>query len=117
MQREPYTSAFHLLVSAILIALLLSCAQKQDLAGKWQEVGKQSTIEFRTDGTFKAIDDMGMAVIGNYTLESNNTIRFEIAHEGTSPEIVYGTMNAHGDELNFNGNDDKKVERYTRVRQ
>ena len=104
------------LFTTLPLVLLMSCAQKQDLAGKWQEVGKKSTIEFHTDGTFKAVDDMGMAVSGKYTLQENGTIRFEITHEGSAPEIVNGKLNERGDELTFSSANDKKVETYKRMK-
>ena len=70
--------------------LLVSCAQKQDISGTWQETGTKSTIEFHRDSTFKAVDDMGMAVSGKYAIQENGSIRFEITHEGSAPEIVEG---------------------------
>jgi hypothetical protein len=116
MQTSSFKSGFPFLFTVMLIAVLLSCAQKQDVTGKWQEVGKKSTIEFHTDGTFNAVDDMGMAVSGKYILEENNTIRFEIAHKGSAPEIVEGKLNERGNELTFGSADDKKVETYKRVK-
>ena len=115
MQKNNFKSCFYFLPGVLLMVLLLSCAQKQDVAGKWQEVGKAATIELRKDGTFNAVDDMGMAVSGKYTLQEKGTIRFEILHKGNSPEIIHGTLNAQGDELTFTSADDKKVETYKRV--
>ena len=110
------TTAKLLLCFYCSVVSLAACAHTNNPTGKWQEVGKQSTIEFRTDGTFNAIDDMGMAVSGKYTFDKNNTIRFEIAHEGAETEIIYGNINASGDELTFSDDDHKAVERYKRVR-
>ena len=104
------------LFAALPLVLILTCAQKQELAGKWQEVEKKSTIELHTDSTFNAVDDMGMAASGKYTLEKNNTIRFEIAHDDSEPEIVEGKLNERGDELTFGSADGKKVEKYKRVK-
>jgi hypothetical protein len=115
MQINSFKSGFPFLFTVMLIAVLLSCAQKQDVTGKWQEVGKKSTIEFHRDSTFNAVDDMGMAVSGKYILEENGTIRFEIAHKGSAPEIVEGKLSERGDELTFSSADDKKVETYKRV--
>ncbi len=115
MQKGMFKFSYYFLFAVLPLALLLSCAQKQDVAGKWQEVGKAATIELRKDGTFNAVDDMGMAVSGKYTLQEKGTIRFEILHKGNSPEIIHGTLNAQGDELTFTSADDKKVETYKRV--
>ena len=103
------------LFTTLPLVLLMSCAQKQDLAGKWQEVGKKSTIEFHTDGTFKAVDDMGMAVSGKYILEENGSIRFEITHEGSAPEIVEGKLSERSDELTLTSSNSKGVERYKKI--
>jgi len=105
-----------LLFAALPLAALLSCAQKQELAGTWQEPGKKSTIEFHADGTFNAVDDMEMAVRGKYTLQKNGSIRFEITHEGAAPEIVEGKLSERVDELTFSLADGKKAEKYQRVK-
>jgi hypothetical protein len=114
MQKDNFISAFHFLLSAILIVLLVSCTQKQDLVGKWQEAGKKSTIEFHKDGTFNAVDDMGMAVSGKYFLQENGAVRFEITHEGNAPEIVEGKLILQGDELTLISPDNKETEKYKR---
>jgi len=115
MQKGMFKFSYYFLFAVLPLALLLSCAQKQDVAGTWQETGTKSTIELHRDGTFKAVDDMGMAVSGKYTLQEKGTIRFEILHKGNSPEIIQGTLNAQDDELTFTSADDKKVETYKRV--
>jgi len=116
MQKGMFKFSYYFLFAVLPLALLLSCAQKQDVAGKWQEVGKKSILEFHRDGTFNAVDDMGMAVSGKYTLQENGSIRFEITHEGSAPEIVNGKLNERGDELTFSSANDKKVETYKRVK-
>lgn len=116
MHRDILKSGFHVLCAVFLLLLLVSCTQKQDLAGKWQEAGKKSTLEFYRDGTFNAVDDMGMAVSGKYTLKENGDIRFEITHEGSAPEIVDGKLTVQGDNLTFTSADDKNVETYKRVK-
>jgi hypothetical protein len=116
MKKSIFKFSCYFLFTFLLMVLLVSCEQKQDLAGKWQETGTKSTIEFHRDGTFNAVDDMGMAVSGKYTLQENGTIRFEITHKGSAPEIVEGKLNERGDELTFSSADDKKVETYKRVK-
>ena len=106
----------HFLLVSFSAVLLVSCAQKQDVSGAWREVGKKSTIEFHTDGTFDAVDNMGMAVSGKYILQKNGSIQFEITHEGSAPEIVEGKLSERGDELTFSSADDKKIETYKRVK-
>ncbi len=44
-------------------------------------------------GIFNAVDDMGMAANGKYTLQKYNCIWFAITHENSAPEIVEGKLN------------------------
>ncbi len=105
---------FFLLVSFSAV-LLGSCAHSKNLTGKWQEAGKKSTIEFHADGTFNAVDDMGMAVHGKYLLLENGFVRFEIAHEGAAPEIIGGKLILQEDELTLISADNKEIEKYRRA--
>jgi hypothetical protein len=84
--------------------------------GKWREVGKTAILEFWKDGTFKAVDNQGMAVSGKYTLHENGNARFEIDRQGFSPEIVSGKISVRGDELTLISGDGKEVDRYKRER-
>jgi hypothetical protein len=104
------------LLTSFSVVLLVSCTHTNNLTGKWREAGKKSTIEFHKDGTFNAVDDMGMAVSGKYTIQKNGIIRFEIIHKGSAPEIIDGKLNVHEDELTFNSPDEKNVETYKRAK-
>jgi hypothetical protein len=95
--------------------LVISCAHTNNLTGKWRKTGKKSTLEFHTDGTFNAVDDMGMAVHGKYFLQENNIVRFEITREGAAPEIIHGKLILQGDELTFISSDNKETEKYRRA--
>jgi len=86
------------------------------VVGKWQEVGKTATLEFWRDGTFRAVDNQGMAVSGTYALQENGNARFEIEREDSSPEIVTGKIFMRGEELTLISGDGKKVNRYKRER-
>ena len=97
-----------------MICLLLSCASKPDMIGKWREVGKVATIEFSKDGTFKAVDNQGMAVSGKYTLFKDGNLRCEIQQGGSSREVVNLTISIKGDELTLSSSDSSEVERYRR---
>lgn len=95
--------------------LLMSCTpQLPNIAGKWRELGKTSTLEFWPDGAFQAVDDMGMTVDGTYTLEAGGNVRFDIRHENSPNEIVQGRLIVQGDELVFTSSEDKNVEIYKR---
>lgn len=78
-------------------------------------MGKSATLEFRSDSTFNAVDDMGMAVSGKYTIEKDGNIRFEIKHTDSTTEIINGTHDVHGDELTYTAEDDKQVYKYKRA--
>jgi hypothetical protein len=114
-ERKIQITLFFLLL-IILLFFMISCASTPKLAGKWREIGKTATIEFLEDGSFKAVDNMGMAVSGKYTLLGKGNIRFEVAHQGSSKEIVEGKLSMQEDELVISFGKGKEVERYKRVR-
>jgi hypothetical protein len=55
---------FKLCSSIVIIALyfILAYANTPYIVRKWKEIGKTAKLEFWKDGTFKAIDNQGMAV-------------------------------------------------------
>lgn len=81
------TMTFPLLIIAAML-FTASCAGAPDVTGKWREIGNPGTMEFFKDGTFRAVDNQGMAAGGTYTLDRDGNMVFEIAHEGSSPEVV-----------------------------
>jgi hypothetical protein len=100
---------------ALSLAALVSCAREPDVTGRWQEIGKRSTIVFRTDGSFHTVDDMGMAASGKYALQEDGRIRFEIMREGSPPEILEGRFARRGKELILNYTRPEETERYRRL--
>ena len=56
-----------------------------------------------------------MAVSGNYTLSENGKVRFEIAREGSSPEIVSGKISVRGEDLTLISGDGSEVDKYKRI--
>jgi hypothetical protein len=103
------------LCATLSLAVVVCCVQRPDLTGKWQEVGKKSTIEFRADGTFRTVDDIGMAASGKYALQGNGRIRFEIVREGSSPEILEGRFTLRGGELTLSYTHPGETEIYGRL--
>jgi hypothetical protein len=116
MQNISIKFLIYALLAVFLTSSLLSCAHTQNITGKWQEAGKKSTLEFHKNGTFNAVDDMGMAVSGKYTLQENGDIRFEITHEGSAPEIIDGKLNVQEDALTLSFSDNKEIIKYKRVK-
>ncbi len=112
--KERLSVKVRLFWAALALSLLASCASAPDVVGRWREIGKSATLEFRTDGTLNAVDNQGMAVKGKYTLDEKGSIRVEITHEGSSPEIVNGKVSVQDDELTFEFTDHNAVERYKR---
>ena len=102
------------LLAALVCFLIVSCASGPDVVGRWREIGKSATLEFGRDGTFKAVDNQGMAVRGKYTLDEKGNMRVEITHQGSPPEVVNGKVTVRGDELTFEYSDHNDVERYKR---
>ena len=108
---------FKLCSAFVVIALsfILACAANTPyVVGKWKEIGKTATLEFRKDGTFKAVDNQKMAVKGKYSLIEPGNVRFEIFRQGSPSEIVNGTFSLQGDVLTFTSSNGKEIERYKR---
>jgi hypothetical protein len=82
MRKDEFKSIFLFLLTIVLFFLIISCANTPKVVGKWQEIGKTATLEFRKDGSFKAVDNQEMAVSGKYSLHENGMVRFEIANQG-----------------------------------
>jgi len=113
---RKYNYNFNLLLTIFTFFLIISCASAPDVVGKWREVGKTATVEFLKDGTFKVVDNQGMAVSGKYTLGENGNVRFEIERQDSSPEIVTGKISVRGEELTLISGDGKEADRYKRER-
>ena len=116
MKTGEFKRAAHVLLLVIALFFLSSCASKPDLVGKWKEVGKTATIEFSKDGTFKAVDNQGMAVSGRYTLLKDGHLRCEIQQKEGAGEVVNLIISIKGDELTLTSSRDKDVEIYRRER-
>lgn len=116
MRKDEFKSIFLFLLTIALFFLIISCANTPKVVGKWQEIGKTATLEFWKDGSFKAVDNQGMAVSGKYSLHENGMVRFEIANQGSSPESVTGTLSMREDELTITSARGNEVERYRRVK-
>jgi hypothetical protein len=99
----------------IPLTFILACAANTpNIVGKWKEIGKTATLEFWKDGTFKAVDNQGMAVKGKYKLIEPGNIKLEIFRQDAPPEIVNGTFSLQGDVLTVTSADGKETERYRR---
>ncbi len=89
-----------LLRLAIAVAFMLaSCASKPSEIGKWRSTGDAGTIEFRKDGTFVIVDNMGSTSLGNYLIDENEGIkltitRTDILRKNMEPVISPETINA-----------------------
>ena len=103
----------------LLPMLMLSCAHSpspgSSLVGLWREMGKTATIEFRENGTFKAIDNQKMAVSGRYLVLQDNRVRFMVIRTGGTPEIITTRMTKNADQLHFHSLDGEEVGRFERV--
>ena len=115
MKGGEFKRAVHILLLVMVLFFLSYCASKPDLIGKWREFGKTATIEFSDDGTFKAVDNQGMAVSGKYVLLKDK-LRCEIDQKEGAAEIVDLTISIKGNELTLSPSDSWKVEVYRRER-
>jgi hypothetical protein len=116
MESVKMKSFVLILFGLLLFLSIASCQQSQNVIGKWQEVGKTATLEFRDDHTFSAVDNMGMAVSGTYSLDNNGNIRFEIKHNEPFPEIIIVKLTVRDDELAVIYGYAGEVEKYRRVK-
>jgi hypothetical protein len=98
-----------------LMAWLAGCAAP-GLVGRWREADRPSTLEFRADGVFRAVDHQGMAVEGLYVREGEGGLRFEIRHPGASPEAIRCLVRVDGDVLTLVFPDSGETGIYRRVR-
>ena len=114
MKSGVFKGAAYVLLLVMVLFFFSFCASKPDLIGKWKEVGKIATLEFSADGTFKAVDNQGMAVSGKYTLFKDGNLRCEIQQEGGSKEIVNVVISTKGYELTLTGSGNSGVEKYRR---
>ena len=115
MKKDKFKSILLFLLAIGLFFLIISCANTSKVLGKWQEIGKTATIEFWKDGSFKAVDNQGMAVSGKYSLRKDGVVRFEIANQRSSSEIVTGKLSVREDEMTITSEHDNEVERYRRM--
>jgi len=113
---RAYRSSRLGLPAVALALLLLSCATAPDLVGSWREIGKTASLEFFPDGSFKAVDNQGLAVSGKYARLEYGRVRFEVLHPGSSTEIVEVKISVQGDELTIFTERSGEVEKYKRLK-
>ncbi len=116
MKSRGFKGVACVLFLAVVFFFLSFCASRPDLIGKWREVGKAATIEFSKDGTFKAVDNQGMAVSGRYTISKDKHLRCEIQQKEGAGEVVDLTISIRGDELTLSSPRGREVEIYKRER-
>lgn len=109
--------SIHCILGILAVTFLISCVPRNspNLTGKWQEIGRKAILEFGGDHTFKAADDMGMAVSGTYTLDRNGNLHLEINHGDSSAEPIDVKITFADNELILNYGDEGMVEKYMRV--
>jgi hypothetical protein len=116
MKRGVFKGSARVILLIFVLFFLSFCASKPDFIGKWKEVGKTATIEFSKDGTFKTVDNQGMAVAGKYVLLKNGHLRCEIQHKGSAGEVIDLTISIKGDEFTLTSSSEREVEIYRRER-
>lgn len=95
--------------------LVSSCDDAIAVKGRWQEIGAQATLEFRSDGTFTAVDNQGLSVRGTYRVKGDGQARFDIAHPGGSIETIHAHIAIGEDTLIVISDGGGEGERYRRV--
>lgn len=102
--------------AAIACLLIFGCARAPTLTGAWREVGRTATLEFGPDGTFRVMDNEGMAVSGRYFPIGDGKVRFEIRHPDSTTEVVVLDAIVTGDGLTLTGEGAAPAEHYERIR-
>jgi hypothetical protein len=115
MAGRVFTNRVGLLLILVLL-LPASCVHRPDILGTWREAGKTATIEFHPDGTFRAVDNEGMAVAGRYHFFETGSIRFEVQSEGTITDVVNLRVSIQGDEMTLVPSDGGAIETYRKDR-
>jgi hypothetical protein len=114
MKSGEFKGSARVILMFPILFFLLFCASKPNLIGKWKEVGKVATIEFSKDGTFKAVDNQGMAVSGKYTFFKGGHLWCEIQQKGGAGEVISLRISIKGDELTLTSSNSSEVENYRR---
>jgi len=112
MHIKNFKVKHYLVLATITFFILLTCSSTPDVVGKWREIGKTATIEFSSNGTFRAVDNQGMSVTGKYFLRDNCSIRFEVILSNSSIDTLNGKITIKGDELTLRSLNGKEIERY-----
>ena len=105
-------------VSIALLAIVLAvcgCAAGPSVVGKWQAVEGPASVSFGTDGVFRAVDNQGMAVSGNYRLVGADGIQFEVLHGGHESEVIDARVARDGDRLMLTFPGEEAVDIYHRL--
>jgi hypothetical protein len=102
--------------AAIACLLVFGCVRAPTLTGAWREVGRTATVEFGPDGTFRAVDNEGMAVSGRYFPAGDGKVRFEIRHPDLTTEVVVLDATVTEDALTLTGEGAGPAEHYERIR-
>jgi hypothetical protein len=89
---------------------------QSDVIGAWREIGKAATLEFFQDGTFKAVDNEGLEVVGKYNFSNDGTLSCEIQTERITEEKVNAKFSIAGDELTLTPADGSEPERYRKTK-
>jgi hypothetical protein len=109
------TTRWHLLMFFVVV-LSLSCQHSPSITGKWQEIKKAGTLEFKDDNTFNAVDDMGMAVSGVYHLDDSGNMHLEIKHHELPPETINLRIKIEEDKLTLIYGEKEIDDKYRRVK-
>ncbi|MBL0714557.1 MAG: hypothetical protein JJV98_12740 [Desulfosarcina sp.] len=125
MRKRIACTGFILVLIAIL--MLAACASNSTLIGKWQRVADPDTLEFRVDGTFAVVDNMGATATGQYTRHADGTLYYAVTHtnimragmrpvETLEVRTARVTVRRNELELTFRSADQPAVETYRRHR-
>jgi hypothetical protein len=117
MKKERFKLSFKIVLRLLAVVFLVACQGSTNLIGTWQEIGTKATLEFHEDNSFRAVDNMGMAVSGKYYLDNVGTIRFEITNGEDYFEIITGNFTLNDNDLVLISSDTGETEKYRKIKQ
>ncbi len=114
------------IVIVLMTCMLSACAFGPNVIGRWQQVDGEDTLEFREDGTFTTVDNMGATAVGRYTLHADGTLYYAVTHTDIQKaelrpvdtfaiRIAGVRLRPFGNELVLSTEDSAQVEIYRRA--
>jgi len=81
------------ILMVIVVAFSLTACTTTNIVGKWQSIHDSGTLEFKSDGRFVIVDNMGATSKGNYKITEKNNLTLELTHTNIMKESIQPVNN------------------------